>query len=75
MDTIIVVNELLQEGLVLFQHLVTHIGNVVEERLILHLEHKNSVKTGMRLPASKDVESRTQTSEHQITSKTFAWSC
>lgn len=41
MDTIIVVNEFLKEGLVLFQHLVTHVRNVVKECLILHLWCKN----------------------------------
>lgn len=42
MDTIIVVYELLQEGLILLKHLVTHVRNVVEERLVLHLQHKHN---------------------------------
>lgn len=29
MNTIIVVDELLQEGLVLFEHLVAHVGDIV----------------------------------------------
>ena len=37
MDTIVVVDELLQEGLVLLQHLVAHIRDVVEEGLIFYL--------------------------------------
>ncbi len=41
-DTIVVVDEFLQEGLVLFQHLVAHVRDVVKERLILHLRNKNS---------------------------------
>lgn len=48
MDTIIVVDEFLQEGLVLFQHLVAHVRDVVEESLILHLrrkEEKMHIKT------------------------------
>ncbi len=40
MDTIVVVDEFLQEGLVLFQHLVAHVWDVVKERLILHLRNK-----------------------------------
>lgn len=40
MDTIVVVNEFLQEGLVLLQHLITHVWNVVKERLILYLRQK-----------------------------------
>lgn len=40
MDTIIVVDEFLQEGLVLFKHLVAHVRDVVEESLILHLRKK-----------------------------------
>lgn len=42
MDTIIVVDEFLQEGLVLFQHLVAHVRDVVEESLILHLSNKKT---------------------------------
>lgn len=44
MDTIIVVDEFLQEGLVLFQHLVAHVWDVVKERLVLHLRNKNSLQ-------------------------------
>ncbi len=42
MDTIIVVDEFLQKGLVLLEHLITHVWDVVKERLILHLRNKNS---------------------------------
>ena len=42
MDTIIVVNEFLQEGLVLLQYLITHVWNVVKERLILYLRQKKT---------------------------------
>lgn len=43
MDTIVVVDEFLQKGLVLLQHLVAHVWDVVEECLILHLRN---IKTG-----------------------------
>lgn len=42
MDTIVVVDEFLQKGLVLFQHLVAHVWDVVEEGLILHLRIKDA---------------------------------
>lgn len=45
MDTIIVINELLQESLVLFQYLIAHVRDVMEERLILYLQkHKKGRK-------------------------------
>lgn len=44
MDAIIVVDQLLQEGLVLLQHLVTHVGDVVEESLIFHLTQKRQIQ-------------------------------
>lgn len=44
MDTIIVIDEFLQEGLVLLKHLVAHVWDVVEESLILHLRKKKKLK-------------------------------
>lgn len=44
MDAIIVVDKLLQEGLVLLQHLITHVGDVVEESLIFHLTHRREIQ-------------------------------
>lgn len=41
MDTIVVVDEFLQEGFILFQHLVAHVWDVMEESLIFHLRNKN----------------------------------
>lgn len=43
MDAVIVVDKLLQEGLVLLQYLITHIGDVVEESLIFHLTHNKEI--------------------------------
>lgn len=37
MDTIVIINELLQEGLVLFQDIITHVWDVVKESLIFDL--------------------------------------
>lgn len=42
MNTIIVVDELLQEGLILFQHLIAHVGDIVEKSLIFHLRNKGN---------------------------------
>lgn len=41
MNTIIVVNQFFQESLVLLQHFIAHVRDVVEECFILHLEHTN----------------------------------
>lgn len=37
MDTVVVINELLQEGLVLFQDIIAHVRDVVQERLVFDL--------------------------------------
>lgn len=37
MDTIVVINEFLQEGLVLFQDIIAHVWDVVKESLIFDL--------------------------------------
>lgn len=83
MDTIIVVYELLQEGLILLKHLVTHVRNVVEERLILHLEHKHHKKSlvvlsgAATLASSKGGGPRLLGNKLLVlnTDKTPAWSC
>lgn len=37
MDTIVIINEFLQEGLVLFQDIIAHVWDVVKESLIFDL--------------------------------------
>lgn len=37
MDTVVIINELLQEGLVLFQDIIAHVRDVVQERLVFDL--------------------------------------
>lgn len=47
MDTIVIINELLQEGLVLFQDIIAHVWDVVKESLIFDLaqeQKKISIK-------------------------------
>lgn len=46
MDTIVIIDEFLQEGLVLFQDIIAHVRDVVEESLIFYLpqEQKHSSK-------------------------------
>lgn len=40
MDTIVIVNEFLQEGLVLFQDVIAHVWDVVKESLIFNLSQE-----------------------------------
>lgn len=37
MDTIVIINEFLQEGLILFQDIIAHVWDVVKEGLIFDL--------------------------------------
>lgn len=77
MDTIIVVDEFLQEGFVLFQHLVAHVGDVVEESLIFHLRNKNTHQN-TTCDASEDrtVASYLRATRYKLRiHKIFAWSC
>lgn len=37
MDTIVIINEFLQEGLVLFEDIIAHVWDVVKESLIFDL--------------------------------------
>lgn len=50
MDAIVIIDEFLQEGLVLFQDIVAHVWDVVEESLIFYLpqEQKNSSKDKLK---------------------------
>lgn len=37
MDTVVIINEFLQEGLVLFQDIIAHVRDVVQECLVFDL--------------------------------------
>lgn len=50
MDAIVIIDKFLQEGLVLFQNVIAHVWDVVEESLIFYLpqEQKDSSKEKLK---------------------------
>lgn len=50
MDAVVIIDEFLQEGLVLFQDIIAHVRDVVEESLIFYLpqEQKDSSKEKLK---------------------------